>query len=662
MRLIKIGLANINTTVGAVDGNFNAMCKSALQMSAAGCAVGVFPELVLSGYPPEDLLQWNIFIQKQWEKLRLFASYTDVPFGGTVFHVSMVISLHGHLYSVVAVVSNGKILGLVPKENLPTYGVFHEGRVFSPGSAGRVEKYIDDVPFGDLVFKFPFGLIAPTTCEDDWVPDGPIRRRAYSGAELIVNCSASPYRAGVFQTRCEMLATRSGDYLVAHAYVNLIGGNGALVFDGGGFVHSIGRRELSMPRCLEQVSYQVVDLDDVDRARHENTTWRTCSQRYLASSEGKPKILECDGLSANQPGVKYPVPASKSFFLPSNICPTQSPRDEYFSELEEVLVLGLGDYFRKTRAFDSFGIALSGGKDSAVAAVIAYLCVKRMYPDLSGQELAATIRKKIHCFSMPTHFNSDETRTAALCLASELGVSFAENSIEEEFELAVKEHQKMIGPGELVNERTLQNIQARIRGTRMANWSNHNRGMWIQTGNMSEKSTGYTTIYGDMGGAISILGNLLKSVIADREGFLRYLGKKYCIPAIEGLLAIESSAELAKDQLDERELMPFAVLDTCNVLFVGRKLSPVEVYRVLQEMWTEEEYKAMAPNFGPGTLKKWVRWKYVELFMNSIFKWTQSPEALHVGSIDLDRERALQIPTVTSKEWLDLKALEDLTD
>jgi NAD+ synthase (glutamine-hydrolysing) len=642
MRLINIGLANVNTTVGAVKSNAEALTRAALSLAADNCTIAAFPEQVLGGYPSEDLTQWRGFVADQERALLAFADATAET--STVFCVSLTAEHEAHLYGVIAVVCRGKILGLVPKENLPTYGVFHEWRVWSPWTPGRVEKHDCGAPIGDLIFRFPFGIMGTEVCEDGWVPDGPALRRAYAGSEVIVNCSASPFRAGVIDTRREMLATRSGDNNTVLAYCNAVGGNDSLVFDGGGFVHQNGRLLKELPRWIENEAIMTVDLDRTELARSQNTTWRSSARRFQSSGQPVPEIVDfSDGPMPNGASFSYPAPATKSFFLPSAGREAYSPRERFFEDIEEAMTLALTDYYRKTGAFRCFGIALSGGKDSALAAIIAWRTAKRL-------------GVPVHCFSMPTRFNSEATKGIARDLAAELGASFVELPIAEEFEAALLAQEAMVGQG--TDELTLQNIQARIRGTRMWNWSNQTGGLWIQTGNMSEKAVGYTTIGGDMGGAYSLLGNLPKTVVI---AMLGYLGKKYELRSIEALLATKASAELALGQEDEKDLMPFPVLDACMYLLIGEKMSPLEIYQALRSMWTDAELKAMDPSYGRGTLKEWVT-RFVKLFRRSLFKWVQAPEAVHLGSLDLDRERALQLPTVFSEEFFDLAALDEFAD
>ena len=627
MNLIKIGLANPDPTVGAFRSNTERLVQLAGQMSKEGCTIVCFPEQSISGYPVEDLVLWGKFIEGQWEGLVRFTEATWRL--NTVFVVGLAVEYESNAYNVAAVVCQGHIIGLVPKEKLPTYGVFYEKRTYSAGIPGFVSS-VNDVPFGDLIFQFPFGKMAIEVCEDIWSPDGPMRRRSYSGAETIINISASPYRAGVLGTRRELISTRAADNVATVVYVNQFGGNDGLAFDGGGFINQCGRMLLEARRWDEGFSTKVVDLDRTSRQRRENTTWRSDRERFLRDEEPTVVIHTDIKVRLGNSDYPYPVPATKNFFIPAATT-SPNPQEEYFSDLVQAMLTGLDGYFRKTGAFDRIGIAMSGGKDSALTLLIAHLYATKKL-EKSGRELSDFIR----CFSMPTRFNSSESREIGYDLCETLGVSFAELSIEDEFEQAVKDVEKMLAPGEKITKVGMQNIQARIRGKRMWDWSNANRGMWLQTSNMSEKAVGYTTIGGDMMGAYSLSGNLPKTVVIE---LIKYLNRTvFNLDPLDRLIASTASAELAENQADERDLMPFPVLDACYALFAGEKMAPEEVSYVLHYMF---------PEYAEKELTEWVD-RFMYLFRISIFKWVQAPQSVHLGSLDLDRERALQLPVVPS--------------
>ncbi|WP_375768395.1 NAD(+) synthase [Archangium gephyra] len=626
MRLVKIGLASVNTTVGAFGRNVDKALDVARRMAADDVTVGVFQEQLIGGYPPEDLVQWQGFVDHQWPQLERFARETgSLP---TVFLVGVAVNHQGLRYNCAALVAGGRILGLVPKEKLPTYNIFYEGRTFSRGYPGMHEEF-RGVPFGDYLFRFDFGLLAPEVCEDIWSPEAPMRRRTYSGAELVVNVSASPFRVGHGDTRREMLATRAADHQCTIAYSNALGSNDGIIFDGGGFINQNGKPVLEEPRFQEGFAAAVVDLDRTLRLRAENTTWRSDREAWLREGGKQVPTIDCTAaFTSRREKLRYPVPAHRSFFLPAPDT-RRSPREALCEDILDALALGIGDYFEKTRAFKVIGIALSGGRDSLLTLLIAHRYAKRVRPDNPGSLLRA--------FYMPSRYSSDATREAAETIARELGVSFQVVPIEEAFERELAIARTMLAGAE-VTPITEQNIQARLRAQRMWNWSNSSGGLFLQTGNMSERAVGYTTTGGDLMGALAVIANVPKTVVMY---LLDYLLEQTGSEGIRKVLAKPAGPELAHNQVGEEELMPFPILDACFYLFAGEKLVPSEMQAALEAMFPEVE---------GARLRGYVE-KFIRLFLQSIYKWVQAPLSLHIGNLDLDRERALQLPVVTSSDW-----------
>ncbi|WP_426744620.1 NAD(+) synthase [Myxococcus faecalis] len=630
MRLVKVGIASVNTVVGAFVRNTDRALALAKRMAEDGVTVGVFQEQLIAGYPAEDMVQWQGFIDRQWPELERFANQTaSLP---TVFLVGVGVALQGQRLNCAAVVAGGRVLGLVPKEKLPTYSVFYEARTFGRGQPGMAEVY-RGVPLGDYLFQFDFGLIAPEVCEDIWSADGPMRRRTYSGAELVINLSASPFRLGFVETRRELIATRAADHQCTIAYCNAVGSNDGLIFDGGGFLNQNGRHVMETPRFQEGYAAAVVDLDRTLRLRGEATTWRVDRESWLSSGGKSVPVLDCTKtVATRREALTYPVPPHRSFFLPAPD-KRRPAREALCEDILDALALGVGDYFEKTRAFKVLGIALSGGRDSLLTLLIAHRYAKRARPENPGSLIQA--------FYMPSRFSSDSTREAAETIARELGVAFQVVSIDEAFERERAVAETMLG-GAPVTAITEQNIQARLRAQRMWNWSNSCGGLFLQTGNMSEKSVGYTTIGGDLMGALAVISNVPKTVVMY---LLDYLQETTGYEGIRKVLAKPAGPELAHNQVGEEELMPFPILDACFYLFAAEKLTPAEMLQALTAMFPEVDATRLAGHVD----------KFVRLFNQSIYKWVQSPLSLHIGNLDLDRERALQLPVVTGSEWLRAK-------
>jgi len=631
MRLIRIALGSVNTTVGAFAANVDRAIGQARAMAEDGVTLGLFPEQLVGGYPVEDLIQWQGFVDRQWPQLLRFADATaDLP---TAFAVGVSVAHQGLRYNCAAAVAAGRVRALVPKEKLPTYNIFYEGRTFSRGVPHLVAE-VNGVPFGDLLVRFDFGLVALEVCEDLWSAEGPIRRRAYAGAELVCNLSASPYRLGVVQTRRELIATRAADHQCAIAYVNLVGANDGLIFDGGGYLNQNGKWLLEAPRFQEGFRATTIDLDRTARLRSEATTWRHDQETYAAAHDRVPAVevpaSDLDTSAARAP-LRYPVPAGRSFFLPEPSPPARSPRATFCDEILDALALGLGDYFEKNGVFELIGVSLSGGRDSLLTLLVAHRYATRVRAENPGSLLRA--------FTMPSRFSSAETQRAAATICAELGVPLEVVPIAEAFERELAAVRAMLGPETPVSPLTEQNIQARVRAQRMWNWSNSARGLFLQTGNMSEKAVGYTTVGGDLMGALGVLANVPKTVVI---ALLDHLLDQTGYDGIRLVLSRPAGPELAPDQIGEEELMPFPILDACFHLFAAEKLTPDEMGAVLTEMFPEIE---------PGQLAGYVE-MFARLFLGSIYKWVQSPISLHIGNLDLDRERALQLPVVQSRAWL----------
>lgn len=646
MKLVRVGLAVVNSTVGAVRSNIAQVQAQAQALHADGVQLAAFPELVLCGYPPEDLVLFPGFVSAQWQALSGFLRATaDWP---TVFVLGALASVDSEVYNCAAVVHRGQLLGLVPKEKLPLYSVFYEARCLSAGRAG-FSRSVDlsthglsaAVPFGDLLFQTDFGLIAVEICEDIWSPSGPMHRRCFQGAELVVNVSASPFRIGVEASRRELVCTRAADYQATVLYVNAVGSNDGLIFDGGGFVAQNGRLLLAAPRFVAGTFACTVDLDRTRRLRTENTTFRADTAAYQAAllpRERAGRVVLSQPTTPQQPPA-FAYPEGGSFFLPSSREPS-SPRQQFCEELLDAMALGIGDYFEKSGVFRHIGVALSGGRDSLLCLLLAHRYVLRKQrargADHTGD--AAAVASLLRAFYMPTRFSSQATRDAAEVTARELGVPLVVLSIDDAFDREAEAARQMLQPGETLTPLTLQNIQSRLRGERMWNWANAVSGMFLQTGNMSEKAVGYTTIGGDLMGCLAPIANLPKTVV---NYLLDYLLQTQRLDGIARTIAIPASAELAPDQEDERDLMPYPVLDAHIALQIGEKYLPDEAAPVVA---------AMFPAIPEPTHRTWAE-RFASLFSRSIYKWVQAPLSLHLGNLDIERERAFQHPVITQPEW-----------
>ncbi|HEX5500144.1 MAG TPA: NAD(+) synthase, partial [Thermomicrobiales bacterium] len=340
----------------------------------------------------------------------------------------------------------------------------------------------------------------------------------------------------------ELIATRAADHGCAIAYANLVGANDGLIFDGGGLVNQNGRQMLDAPRFREGFAATSIDLDRTDRLRIENSTWRSDQEAFATE---QPAVVTIDvppdvlATAGGRQRLVYPTPANRSFFLPPVETPP-SPRVAFYEDILDALALGVGDYFEKNPQFKQIGVALSGGRDSLLTLLVAHRYASKVRPDDPGSLLRA--------FSMPSRYTSEATLAAARHICADLGVPLAIVPIDEAYERELAAAQAMLGPEQPVTELTKQNIQARIRGQRMWNWSNSSAGLFLQTGNMSEKAVGYTTIGGDLMGALGVLANVPKTVVM---ALLDYLLEQTGYDGIRQVLARPAGPELAADQVGE---------------------------------------------------------------------------------------------------------------
>jgi NAD+ synthase (glutamine-hydrolysing) len=463
-----------------------------------------------------------------------------------------------------------------------------------------------------------------------------MRRRCYSGADLVVNLSASPYRVGIQATRREMLATRSADNQTTLAYANRVGAQDGLIFDGGGFVFQNGRCVLEGRRFEEGICSCTVDLDRTLRLRRENTTWRADCEAFQRSERRVPSLRALHP-TADRSLLRYPVPADGDFFLPNDRVATLSPRDAVLDELFEALALGVKEYFVNARAFRTFGVALSGGRDSLLTLLVAWRAVQLLHPGADDETLQRSIAGKLQAFYLPTRFSEPTPRAAAERICGELGVPLRVVSIEEAVERERAATRCMLG-GDQPTAITEQNIQSRMRAARMWNWANTADALFLQTSDMSEKAVGYYTIGGDSEGGLSVIANLPKTVVVR---LLERLHTRFSLEGIAMTLATVPGPELAANQTAEAELMSFAVLDACLHLYAAEKLSLEEMKRVLPTLF---------PDLPSERVAEWAE-RFVNLFTRAIYKWVQAPVSLHVGALDLDRERALQLPVIEQNEW-----------
>ncbi len=560
MRAIRLGLVQLNSTVGDLDGNRSRIVDAAARAREERVDLLLFPELVLCGYPPEDLLLKPSFARANRRALDGLAGEL-----GDTWAVLGFVDLAEDLFNAAAIVGAGKVQAVYHKRYLPNYGVFDEDRYFRAGS---------ECP----LFCFQDVRIGVTICEDIWYPGGPAQWQAAAGAELIINLSASPYHALKGQQRERMLSTRAADYAAWLAYVNLVGGQDELVFDGQSLViDPVGRVVARGRPFTEELLVVDLDLDAVLEARlHEPRPRKldvdlvtrptvthlghigdgipTVQQIELPMSLiGKParsssaiQHIELGGSEQGHPLWQQTIQRA------TDARHHLASADEmaFEEEVYAALVLGVRDYVRKNGVRDVV-VGVSGGIDSSLVATIAV--------DALGKE-------HVHAVAMPSQYNAGSSEEDARQLAESLDIDFRVIPIRaifaaflEALEPSFRDKQPDVAE---------ENIQARIRGSLWMALTNKFNWIALTAGNKSEMATGYATLYGDMAGGFAVLKDVPKTLVYRLASYRNALGPRPVIP--DRVLVKAPSAELRPDQKDTDSLPPYDELDRILEAYVER--------------------------------------------------------------------------------------------
>jgi len=579
VRTLRVALAQINPVVGDLEGNVRRIAERIDQARAVGADVVLFPELAVTGYPPEDLVLKPDFVEENLRAIEEVSAYTT-----DLVAVVGFVDRKTFLHNAAAVCAGGRIAGVYHKRLLPNYGVFDEKRYFAPGEA---------VP----IFRIGEVLTAVNICEDIWFPDGPLAVQARAGALVAFNINGSPYHRGKGREREEMLRTRARDTGVILCYVNLVGGQDELVFDGGSVVIDQDGTVLARGPQFEE-ALVVCDLD-VARAR-----------RIRARRTG---FEESDRFPIQGPSVPV-IPLEAP--LPRDRGSCEPVRCDPLPDLEEVyraLVVGTRDYVRKN-GFQQVVVGLSGGIDSSLAATIA--------ADALGPENVLGV-------SMPSPYTSAESVRYAEELARNLGIRLLVIPIGEIFRSYLE---ALAGPfaGTQPNEAE-ENIQARIRGNLLMALTNKFGGIVLTTGNKSEMSVGYATLYGDMAGGFAVLKDVPKTLV---YALARHRNaKRAVIP--EGVFLRPPTAELRPGQVDQEKLPPYEVLDPILELYVEQDVPPEDI---------------VDRGFDPETVAKVVR-----MVDRNEYKRRQAPPGVKITPKAFGRDRRLPI-TSWYRPWARVEA------
>jgi NAD+ synthase (glutamine-hydrolysing) len=565
---LRIALAQINATVGDIDGNKAAIVDALHRARASGAQIAVFTELAVNGYPPEDLLLKTHFLAAGRRAVDEIAAEVGdmVALVGFAEHAEDV-------YNALAVLAGGRVQGIYRKIYLPNYGVFDEQRYFQVGET-------------PALMRINGATLGLTICEDIWEPGPPASEEALAGAEVIVNISASPYHMGKGAERERMLVQRARDNLAYVVFCNLVGGQDELVFDGYSLVvDQDGELVARGPQFEEDLIICDIDPSTAQRARLRDTRHRPAARAHRLTL---PVLADVEA-PAQHDATEVGGPRAKPLDLDS--------------EVYAALAVGVRDYVAKN-GFQRVVLGLSGGIDSALTACVAV--------DALGAD-------RVACAVMPSPHSSAETQRDARRLAANLGIECFELGLEP----AMQAYGEILAQPFAGTEPGLaeENVQARIRGNLLMALSNKFGWLVLTTGNKSEYSVGYTTLYGDMAGGFAVLKDVPKTWVYRLARYRNGVSASELIP--ESVLERAPSAELKPGQRDEDSLPPYDMLDA-----------------ILEEYIEEDQDREQLIRRG---LPAEVVDKVIGLVDHAEYKRRQAPPGIKISPKAFGRDRRLPI-------------------
>jgi NAD+ synthase (glutamine-hydrolysing) len=542
---LRLALAQIDTHVGDLERNVEKIAARIAEAHDGGAELVLFPELAVTGYPPEDLLLKEHFLRAAGEAVEELAREAV----GIVALVGFP-ERADDVHNALAVLSGGRVQAIYRKSVLPNYGVFDEQRYFQVGEGGAV-------------LELGSARLGLTICEDIWTPGPPASDEALAGAALVLNASASPYHAGKGIERERMLIQRARDNLCAVAFCNLVGGQDELVFDGHSLVVDHEGAVLARaPQFAEALTFATVDLQAALTARLRDTRLRPPVRRALPEVRRLGPLARRDDVGDSAVG--------------GDVASLLEPEAEVYA----ALALGVRDYVEKN-GFPHVVIGLSGGIDSTLTLLIA---VDALGPG------------RVTCVTMPSRYSSTGTRGDANVLASNLGVELLELPIG----AAMEVYDDLLAPAFEGREPdiTEENLQARIRGNLLMALSNKFGWLVLTTGNKSENSVGYSTLYGDSAGGFAVIKDVPKTLVYRLVDFRN--ARDASAPVPRSIIDRPPSAELREDQRDADSLPDYATLDAILQAYVEEDADreqleraglPAEAVERVIELVDRAEYK-----------------------------------------------------------------------
>ncbi len=659
---IHVASATLNQTVGDWEGNFQRIGEAIDEASRRGARLLVLPEMCIPGYSLGDRLLRAGTLRRSWAVLRRVAERARE----VAVCVGLPVLFEGVVYNAMALVFEGTIHGMSCKENLATGDVEYESRWYQPWLAGRVALFPDPeggppIPIGNLLYRLgDTTTLAMEICEDGWMGMRPGSRRAIAGAEVLVNPSASWFTVGKHAVRRRMCEQISLEDHCIYVYTSLAGCDATrLVFDGSAFITCEGHVEREGRRFSFGSDVDVIDvvqdLGQLRQRRMENGSWR---QQVMAHTRGEfgpaPQLVVIPGDFESQqmptssgpywiPALKGPVDRSLEHLVEAGLVSGPIRHEEMSNlEIELALCMGLRDYLRKT-GIRGYCLALSGGRDSAMVAVIVARMFRYDNPTLSPEALREVVRKRFVCAYMATVNSSQLTRDAARAVAADCGAEFLDGDIDETVAEIRTTGQAMLGQAlswEVPSEDiALQNVQARARSAIIWLVANVRGFVLLATSNKSEAAVGYATMDGDTSGGLSPISDIPKSLI---QLWLSWARARHDLPGIDKVMAKAASAELRpldQVQTDEDDLMPFLVLDQLMDYFVQRALEPRDIF---ERLWpsVQEIYQGNRIAFADHIAK------FVRMLCRAQWKRERFAISFRLMPFDLDPQSGFRFPPV----------------